>query len=216
EGPGQGGVLYDRGQTMRPDFEAVLGPVLDWVVAQPGVDPDALVLFGRSFAGYLAPRGAAGEPRIAALIADPAQYDFGAALHARLGDAMWTRLEQRDPTLDSDLAGMLADPQQRNDYQCRMTTHGVTTLSDYFRALSRFSLAGISERITCPTLAMQAEGDFAGTGQLEVFARSLGGPVTTHRFTAAEGAGGHCEGLGQQRLDRVVYGWLTTVLRARS
>jgi hypothetical protein len=63
---------------------------------------------------------------------------------------------------------------------------------------------------------MQAEGDFAGTGQLEVFARSLGGPVTTHRFTAAEGAGGHCEGLGQQRLDRVVYGWLTTVLRARS
>jgi hypothetical protein len=216
EGPGQGGVLYDRGQTMRPDFEVVLGPVLDWVVAQPGVDPDALVLFGRSFAGYLAPRGAAGEPRIAALIADPAQYDFGAALHARLGDAMWTRLEQRDPTLDSDLAGMLADPQQRNDYQCRMTTHGVTTLSDYFRALSRFSLAGISERITCPTLAMQAEGDFAGTGQLEVFARSLGGPVTTHRFTAAEGAGGHCEGLGQQRLDRVVYGWLTTVLRARS
>ena len=212
EGPGQGGVLYDRGQTMRPDFEAVLGPVLDWVVAQPGVDPDALVLFGRSFAGYLAPRGAAGEPRIAALIADPAQYDFGAALHARMGDANWRRLEQGDPTLESDLAVMLADPQQRNDYQCRMTTHGTTTLTDYFHALSRFSLAGVADRITCPTLALEAEGDFAGTGSLDVFARSVGGPVTTHHFTVAEGAGGHCEGLGQQRLDRVVYGWLTGVL----
>ena len=125
EGPGQVGVLYERGQTLRPDFETVLGPVLDWVVAQPGVDPHALVLFGRSFAGYLAPRGAAGEPRIAALIADPAQYDFGAALRARVGDAIWTRLEQRDPTLESDLAPMLADPQKRNDYECRMTTHGV-------------------------------------------------------------------------------------------
>ncbi|NMO93198.1 S9 family peptidase [Actinomycetospora sp. TBRC 11914] len=212
EGPGQGGVLYDRGQTLRPDFETVLRPVLDWVVTQPGIDPAALVLFGRSFAGYLAPRGAAGESRIAALVADPAQYDFGAALHARLGDVMWRRVEQRDPTLDADLAGMLADPQQRNDYQCRMATHGVTTLSDYFWALSQFSLEGLAGRITCPTLALEAEGDFAGTGQLDVFAKAVGGPVTTHHFTAAEGAGGHCEGLGQQRLDRVVYGWLATVL----
>ena len=212
EGPGQGGVLYERGLTVRPDFATVLRPVGDWALAPPGVDPGSLVLFGRSFAGYLAPRGATGEPRIAALIADPAQYDFGAALHARLGDAVWTRLEQHDPTLEADLAGMLEDPQQRNDWQCRMATHGVTTLTDYFRALSRFSLAGISERITCPTLATDAEGDFAGTGQLDVFARSLGGPVTTHRFTAAEGAGGHCEGLGQQRLDRVLYDWLATVI----
>ena len=37
-------------------------------------------------------------------------------------------------------------------------------------------------------------------------------PVTTHQFTAAEGAGGHCEGLGQDRLDQVVFGRLTRVL----
>ena len=38
EGPGQGGVLYDRGQVMRPDFEVVLRPVVDWVLERPGLD----------------------------------------------------------------------------------------------------------------------------------------------------------------------------------
>ena len=45
-----------------------------------------------------------------------------------------------------------------------------------------------------------------------MFAAQLTAPVTTHRFTAAEGAGGHCEGLGQRRLERVVYDWIETVL----
>ena len=43
----------------------------------PEVDPDKIVLVGRSFGGYLAPRGAAGEPRLAAMIAYPGQYDIG-------------------------------------------------------------------------------------------------------------------------------------------
>ena len=33
EGPGQGGMLYEHRVPMRPDFEAVLPPVVDWLVA---------------------------------------------------------------------------------------------------------------------------------------------------------------------------------------
>jgi hypothetical protein len=80
------------------------------------------------------------------------------------------------------------------------------------RELSRFSLAGLADRIDCPTLALEAEGDAASRGQLDTFAGQVTAPVTTHRFTAAEGAGGHCEGLGQRRLERVVYDWIETVL----
>ncbi|HEX4017357.1 MAG TPA: hypothetical protein VHX15_11530 [Frankiaceae bacterium] len=80
------------------------------------------------------------------------------------------------------------------------------------RELSRFSLVGLAQEIACPTLALAGEGDFAGTGQLATFADALTGAVTTHEFTFAEGAGGHCEGLGQDPLDQVVYGWLTNVL----
>jgi dienelactone hydrolase len=215
EGPGQGGVLYTRRIPMRPDSEAVLTPVVDWLLAQDGIDPAALVLFGRSFAGYLAPRAATAEHRLAALVCDPAQYDMGASARRQLGETNWRRLQNHDPTLDADLAPMMADPAARNGFQWRMTVHGVDTMSDYLRELSRFSLAGRADRITCPTLALAAEGDFAVTGQLQMFADALTAPVTTRTFTVAEGAGGHCEGLGQDLLDQHVFGWLTRALADR-
>jgi X-Pro dipeptidyl-peptidase (S15 family) len=209
EGPGQGGVLYTDHQVMRPDYEAVVTPVVDWLLTQSGVDPAALILFGRSFAGYLAPRAAAIDHRFAALVCDPAQYDFGAAIRHRMGEDTWRRLQDHDPTLEADLTSMmLTDPVAANGQQWRMTAHGLTTLSDYLRELSRYSIADVAGEITCPTLALAGEGDFAGTGQLHIFAEALTAPVTTHTFTKAEGAGGHCEGLGQDRLDQYVYGWL--------
>jgi len=67
------------------------------------------------------------------------------------------------------------------------------------RELARFTLVGWADRICCPALALAGEGDLAGTGQLAAFAQALGAPVTTHEFTVAEGAGGHREGLGQDR-----------------
>lgn len=216
EGPGQGGVLYTRKIPLRPDSEAVLTPVVDWLLAQDGVDPDAVILFGRSFAGYLAPRAATAEHRIAALICDPAQYDFGAALRRQLGEPNWARLESHDPTLEADLAPMTAKPAARNGFEWRMAAHGVSTLSDYLRELSRFSLVGLADRISCPTLALAGEGDFAGSGQLQIFADALTAPVTTRVFTVAEGAGGHCEGLGQDLLDQYVFGWLARTLAPRS
>ena len=36
--------------------------------------------------------------------------------------------------------------------------------------------------------------------------------MTTHEFTVAEGAGGHCEWLGQDLLDQYVYNRLARVL----
>ena len=45
-------------------------------------DPARIALAGWSFGGYLAPRAAAGEPRLAALIADPGQWDLIEAIRA--------------------------------------------------------------------------------------------------------------------------------------
>jgi hypothetical protein len=107
---------------------------------------------------------------------------------------------------------MTADPVAANGYRWRMVAHGVDTLSDYLREMCEYSLVGLAEKISCPTLALAGEGDFAGTGQLQAFADALTAPVTTHRFTVTEGAGGHCEGLGQDRLDQFAYGWLACTL----
>jgi dienelactone hydrolase len=61
---------------MRPDWEDVVPAMFDAVTANPEVDPDRVVLAGRSFGGLIAPRGAAGERRLGAMIVDPGQYDL--------------------------------------------------------------------------------------------------------------------------------------------
>jgi len=53
EGPGPGDALCTQRLFLRPNFEHVLTPVLDWLMTRPDVHPGALVLVGRSFAGYL-------------------------------------------------------------------------------------------------------------------------------------------------------------------
>ncbi len=209
EGPGQGGVLFEDRLPLRPDYEVVVTPVMDWLLEQDGVDPRSVVLIGRSFAGYLAPRAAAAEHRLAALVCDPAQFDFGVAVRHLLGEDGWRRLQDADPTLDAELdAKLTSTPLARNGQLWRMVAHGVDTVTRMYRELSRFSLTGLADRISCPVLALAGEGDFAGTGQLQMFADAVQTPVTTHTFTASEGAGGHCEGLGQDVFDQFVYGWL--------
>src|SRR5690606_19653323 len=71
DGPGQGRVLVEQGLPMRHDWENVVRPVVDYALSRAEVDPSRLVLAGWSLGGYLALRGASGEPRLAACVADP-------------------------------------------------------------------------------------------------------------------------------------------------
>jgi dipeptidyl aminopeptidase/acylaminoacyl peptidase len=70
--PGQYGPLHREGLVFRPDWEKVVTPVVDFALRQPGVDPKRIALMGISMGGYLAPRAAAFEKRLAALIAKAA------------------------------------------------------------------------------------------------------------------------------------------------
>jgi hypothetical protein len=202
EGPGQGGALIEERLRMRPDFEKVLTPVLDWLLARPEVDPAAVVLLGRSFAGYLAPRAAAFEHRIAALVCDPAQPDMAARLPkgpaARLA-APVVRLQMR------------RNPRRRGFFGARMATHGLTDVGAYFAELRRYSMLRFAGRITCPTLVVEAENDFAG-GSGAALTEAVGTRAELVRLTAEQGADGHCGGLGQQVWAGVVYSWLHGVL----
>ena len=77
EGPGQGSGAARHGLTFRYDWEAVVTPVVDVAVTLPGVDPDRLALLGMSMGGYLAPRAAAFEHRLAACIAYDGVIEHG-------------------------------------------------------------------------------------------------------------------------------------------
>jgi pimeloyl-ACP methyl ester carboxylesterase len=207
DGPGQGGQLIEHGMTMRPDFEAVTNAVMDWVLGQPGVAPAAVAMVGRSLGGYLAPRGASGEPRLRALVCDPGQFDFTSRFVSMFSDDDWQRVLDADPTMDDQLEGFLGDPRSAEYYGSRMTAMGAESFGDWLRRLTRYSLAERAELITCPTLVTEGEGDFAS--QSRKLFDSLTCPKWYHGFTAAEGAGGHCEGMGQQLWRDEVCSWLS-------
>ena len=203
EGPGQGAALYRDRLWMRPDFEVVLTPVVDLIAARPDVRADALVLVGRSFAGYLAPRAAAFEHRIAALVCDPAQPDMG----ARVPSGLTGKVAPAVVAIQ-----MRASVDRREFFGARMAVHGLSRVSDYFAELRRYTLLDVADRISCPTLAVECEGDFVGGGGSALVKAMTGTAATLINLTAEQGAGGHCGGLGQQVWNQVVYDWLATVL----
>ncbi len=215
DGPGQGGMLYEHRVPMRPDFEVVMAPVIDWITAQEGVDRDRLALIGRSFAGYLAPRAAAFEHRIAALVCDPGQVEFvSRVVSTMIPEDDWKRILAGDPAADAALESLLADPHGREYFGARMATFGAGTVGDFLRMQPAYTVESCASRIRCPTLLTEGEGDFAS--QSRRLFDLLNCEKELRTFAAADGAGGHCCGLGATLWEGVVFDWLESVLARRA
>jgi pimeloyl-ACP methyl ester carboxylesterase len=213
DGPGQGRMLYERRVPMRPDWENVIPPVLDEILQLPELDPDRVALLGRSFGGYLCPRAASGEHRLAALIADPGQYDLGAALKQRLPDDLLPLLDEDSERAESAFAALLADDSMRRLFEPRMTVHGTGSVREYCRMLLEYSNEGHADAIRCPTLICDNETDPISTMQGRLLYEQLTCPKEFIRFTAAEGADGHCEGMGAIVFYERAFDWLDETLR---
>ena len=91
--------------------------------------------------------GAAGEPRLAAMIADPGQYDIGAAT-ARFGDLM---KRVHDPAADQEFNALLTIPAVKALLAPRMVTHGLSSVRAYCADLLRYTNADTVTRVTCPS-----------------------------------------------------------------
>ncbi|MFC4350128.1 alpha/beta hydrolase family protein [Fodinicurvata halophila] len=215
DGPGQGKTLYDPETRayMRADYATVLGAVIDRALTDPRLDPASLVAVGVSFGGYLVPRGAAGESRLAALVTDPGQYDIGAAMLSRLPPTMIERLDEDGPEAWALFEKLAESPEGALLFRPRMVAHGVESVQAYCRQLVNFHNRDAAERITCPSLICDNEEDPVSTGQGQLLANAMTeAEVTFQRFTAAEGTAGHCEGLGRETFDERAFAWLDEVL----
>ena len=89
--------------------------------------------------------------------------------------------------------------------------HGVDNLRDFLASAEPFTMDGRAELIRCPTLLTAAENDPLAAGA-QAFFDALRCPKDLIRFTAAEGAGDHCEMSNRSLLNRSVLDWLDTVL----
>ena len=108
------------------------------------------MLVGRSFGGLIAPRGASGEHRLAAMIVDPGQLEMGSAVMNRLGD-LGQHLD--DPAADARSEALLTIPALRTFLAPRMATHGLTSVRGYFR-----DLTAALDRIRTIFIAMGSTG----------------------------------------------------------
>lgn len=218
DGPGQGGMLYEQNVSLRPDWETVVGAVIDCAVQWPVVDPERIALSGWSLGGHLAPRAASGEHRLAACVADPGQWSIAGSfrpLAIKLGasPAAAANLgELEEPVLQKLEHFVMADPGLRwKIVQRGYWVHGVDNLRDYLRAIEPFTLDGRVEDIACPTLLTQAQNDPLAAGVQALFDQ-LRCPKELLRFTADEGAGEHCESANRSLLNQRVLDWLDGVL----
>lgn len=215
DGPGQGSVLVEQGVPMRADWENVLPVVVDWLLARGTADPDRLGLIGWSLGGFLAPRAASGEHRLAAVIADANFYDLYDAVLARIPAPLRAGFAAGKPgvvkTVAALLDGVASRPTGGWNLRRGVYVHGVDTVLDYVRATRAYTLEGYASRITCPVLITRGESDEVSASAHETFAEIIA-PKDMITFTDAEGAGGHCElGARQLYLARA-FGWLDRIL----
>jgi len=213
DGPGQGGVLYEQRIPMRPDWENVVPEMVDALLSHPEVDPARVVRVGRSFGGVIAPRGASAEHRLAALIVDPGQYDMGAAVVGRLGP-LAQRLD--DPTADPVFQGLLDNPVMAALLGPRMVTNGTPTVRGHFNDMTRYHNRDAAPKISCPTYVTDNETDHVSTGQGQLLYDHLTCPREFRRFTRAEGAEGHCEGMAPIVFWTAALNWLDDLLLGRA
>ncbi len=219
DGPGQGAMLYERGVPLRPDWEVVIKAVIDFAETLPLVDAKRIALSGWSVGGYLAPRGATGERRIAALIADPGTWSIADGFRDMIMRMFGIPAEAAanlgtlDQSVLDKMEAVIRGNRQLNwkIVQRGFWVHGVDNLRDYLASAELFTMTGRAHLISCPTLITQAENDVLAAGSAAFF-DALTCQKTLARFTAAEGADGHCEMQNRSLLNQRVLDWLDSVL----
>ncbi len=216
DGPGQGAALVQQGLVMRPDWEAVITPVLDYALTRPDVDPARVALIGLSLGAYLAPRAASAEHRLAACIADCGSFDLFDAALQRIPGPLAAGLTD-GPALPAAalrrILPMLArKPTAGWALRRGLLVHGVSSPIDYLLALRPYSLKDHASKITCPVLVCDAEGDGISASAPQLVEALTCEKQYLH-FTAAEGAGDHCEAGARTLYHARSFGWLDSILR---
>ena len=151
DGPGQGQALFEQGLHFRPDWEAVVTPVVDYALTREDVDPDRIALLGVSQAGYWVPRAVAFEHRIAAAVADPGVVDVAETMIGHLDGSTRKLLEQGE----------------REKFDSRIRT------AERFSKSLRYTMNSVRSR-TAPTLHTRCSGARATIGSTRKRRRGFG------------------------------------------
>ena len=215
DGPGQGSVLIEQNIPLRPDWENVVTPAVDWLSDKPGVDPTRLALIGWSLGGYLAPRAASREHRLAACISDSGFFDLFdlivSSIPAPLRHEVPDGNKAAVATVEALMESLAKQPTKGWALRRGLYVNDAESPMDYIRKAKEYTLRGFADRITCPTLVCHGDDDDVAASAPLLYT-ALTCPKTLITFRASDGAGDHCElGARQQYLARS-FAWLDELL----
>jgi pimeloyl-ACP methyl ester carboxylesterase len=212
EGPGQPGALdMNPGLRFRPDYEAPVGAVVDYALSRSNVDPARLAIIGYSFGGYLAPRAAARDARIRAVVADTIGVDIAKAMRMAIPSFLW-RLPS--PVVDA-VFGVATHRSiaARFFLNSAKEAFGIATPSQFLRVWEPYTLWNVQNELTVPILVLLSEDELAEAPKAVLrdtfeFLEGLKAPLSFRVFSRRDGAAAHCQLDSPERVPPVLFPWL--------
>ncbi|MBV9338603.1 MAG: hypothetical protein JO243_22160 [Solirubrobacterales bacterium] len=179
DGPGRQAALRRQGLVLRPDWEAVLTPVLDAMLARPDVDRARVAVIGLDHAGYGVPRALASEERAAAAVLAPGIVDASQPWMEALPAQARSALQEKDRESferELHLAALFAPEIDGHLRRLgRGYAGGELPMYDLAQRIGQFRLGEELGRIATPLLVGPAPGrPWAGQAE-ELCARLPGG-----------------------------------------
>lgn len=211
EGPGQGEALRLQRLFFRYDWEKVITPIVDYMLAQPFVDASKLAIMGISMGGYLVARATAFEHRFSAVILNNGLFDFGEPFR-RMTPALGKYAIRNG--YDGTVSVFL---QQMKKYDTGLKwgvcngkwVFGLDSEVDVLRVAEKYTLAGgVAEQIKTPTMVLEAADDHFFGGQPKVMFEHLTCEKEWVEPTREEGGTLHCHMGCGGRLNQIVGDWL--------
>ncbi|MEV0371190.1 alpha/beta hydrolase [Streptomyces sp. NPDC050636] len=225
DGPGQGQLLFVEEIPFSDRWEDVVSPLVDWLRQRTDVDEDRIALAGLSMAGDLAPRAAAFEHRLAALVAMPGCVSPWLGFPAEIRKIVTGDKKATNQIWNEEVVPSL-DAAQQFTFKKRLECFSPAALraarrgklpTDFWtpaQRIEKLDITGVVPQITAPTLVLDYDDEAFYPGQPQQLYKLLRAPKEYVKLTAAEGAQLHCSPMAPQRHCEVVFDWLADVLHA--
>ncbi len=197
DGPGQGEALRLRNIHSRYDYEVAGSAAYEYVASRGDVDAQRVAVMAYSLGGYYAPRVAAFEQRYAACVAWGAIFDY----HD-------TWVKRRNAMKSAPANSMAA-----SHFQLPWVL-GVPDMDAAMEKIKRYTLAGVAERIECPTLICHGDRDrLSSEGVARQLYQAVGAKDKTLKIFTAEDSGvEHCQVDNRQVGTDYIADWLAARL----
>lgn len=167
----------------------------------------------------MAPRVAAFDHRLAAIVADPGQIDVGVKFTALLGKlGLSSEALEKLPEFHADDERKMMNIINGNRalrwkiVQRGFWTNNASSLSSWVAELAKWKLdTSLVAQVHCPTLVTAAESDVASSNATDLF-DALTCPKSFYQFGKADGADMYGEISNRSMVNRKILDWLDDTL----